>query len=39
MSAAARPDDDLPDSFLRNVAIVKEAMALVDDESTQPPAL
>ena len=39
MSAAATPDDDLPDSFLRNVAIVKEAMALVDDESTQPPAL
>ncbi len=39
MSAAAKPDDDLPDSFLRNVAIVKEAMALVDDESTQPPAL
>ena len=39
MSAAATPDDDLPDSFLRNVAIVKEAMASVDDESTQPPAL
>jgi flagellar biosynthesis/type III secretory pathway protein FliH len=39
MSAAATPDDDLPDSFLRNVAIVKEAMASVDDEGTQPPAL
>ena len=39
MSAAATPNDDLPDSFLRNVAIVKEAMASVDDESTQPPAL
>ncbi|MGA1302044.1 MAG: hypothetical protein ACO3X3_06075 [Burkholderiaceae bacterium] len=39
MSSAATPDDDLPDSFLRNVAIVKEAMASVDDESTQPPAL
>ena len=39
MSAAATPDDYLPDSFLRNVAIVKEAMASVDDESTQPPAL
>ncbi|HSG19427.1 MAG TPA: FliH/SctL family protein, partial [Burkholderiaceae bacterium] len=39
MSAAATPDDDLPDSFLRNVAIVKEAMASVDDEGAQPPAL
>jgi flagellar biosynthesis/type III secretory pathway protein FliH len=39
MSAAAAPDDDLPDSFLRNVAIVKEAMASVDDEGAQPTAL
>jgi hypothetical protein len=39
MSAAATPDDDLPDSFLRNVAIVKEAMASVDDEGVEPPAL
>ncbi len=39
MSAAATPDDDLPDSFLRNVAIVKEAMASVDDEGVEPPEL
>ncbi|MDA0848010.1 MAG: FliH/SctL family protein, partial [Proteobacteria bacterium] len=31
--------EDLPDSFLRNVAIVKEAMASVDDEDAEPPAV
>ncbi len=35
--ASAR--EDLPDSFLRNVAIVKEAMASVDDEDAEPPAV
>lgn len=37
--ARASSRDDLPDSFLRNVAIVKEAMASVGDEDAEPPAL
>jgi flagellar biosynthesis/type III secretory pathway protein FliH len=37
--ARASSREDLPDSFLRNVAIVKEAMASVDDEDAEPPAV